>query len=194
MFGIARRAALASPLAFSSLADSARSGRSPLPFSPLPRLRRRRSPAPGPPLFGGGLGSPRPRRPGPRTRLRRLVLVAGLLVLLRLEQIGGVEERALFLADVDEGRLDARQNGFDPAEIDVADGAPVVGTVDQQLDQAVVLEDRHAGFPLASVDQNFALQAVSPGRGGLRRRHGRGRSRRRSTSSVRSADVGPQKP
>ena len=51
------------------------------------------------------------------------------------------------------------QHRLDPAEVDVADGAAMVGTVDQQLDQAVVLEDGHAGLPLAPVDQDLALQA-----------------------------------
>ena len=44
-------------------------------------------------------------------------------------------------------------------EIDVADGAAMIRPVHQQLDQTVVLEDGHAGLPLAPVDQNLALHA-----------------------------------
>ena len=94
--------------------------------------------------------------------LGRLVLrlLDRLLVLVRLEQVGGVEERALLLADVDEGRLDARQHRLDPTQVDVADRAAMVGPVHQQLDQTVVFQDGHAGFPLAPVDQDLALQVM----------------------------------
>ena len=92
-------------------------------------------------------------------------LVGGVLVLIGLEQVGGVEEGALFLTDVHEGGLNARQHRLDPAEVDVADGPPVVGAIHQQLHQPVVLEDGHAGLPLAPVDQDLALQAVRPRRG-----------------------------
>jgi hypothetical protein len=72
-----------------------------------------------------------------------------------------VEEGALLLTDVHEGGLDAWQDGFDPAKIDVPDGTPMVGPVDEKLDQAVVFEDGHAGLPLAPVDQDFALQPMT---------------------------------
>ena len=57
---------------------------------------------------------------------------------------------------------------------------PVVGTIHQQLYQAVVFQDRHAGFPLASVDQDLALQMMpsaaavhrSPAPPALRHRRG----------------------
>ena len=71
-----------------------------------------------------------------------------------------MEERALLLTDVDERCLDARQHGLDPTQIDVADRAPVVRPVDEQLDQTVVFQDGHAGFPLAPVDQDLALQVM----------------------------------
>ena len=90
-----------------------------------------------------------------------LGVLDGLLVLVRLEEVGGVEEGALLLTDVDEGRLDAGQHRLDPSEVDVADRAAMVGTVDQQLDQPVVFQDRHAGFPLAPVDQDLALQVMT---------------------------------
>jgi hypothetical protein len=37
----------------------------------------------------------------------------------------------------------------------------MVGAVDEKLDEAVVFQDRHAGFPLASVDQDLALQVMT---------------------------------
>jgi len=72
-----------------------------------------------------------------------------------------VEECALLLANVHEGGLDAGQDSFDPAEVDVPDGAPMVGPIDEKLDQAVVFEDGQAGFPLAPVDENLALQLMT---------------------------------
>jgi hypothetical protein len=73
-----------------------------------------------------------------------------------------VEEGALLEADVDEGRLDAGEHGFHAAEIDVADGAAMVGTIDEQLDELVVLEDGNARLALAAVDEDLALQAGQP--------------------------------
>ena len=113
------------------------------------------------PLFDRGrLGRLGRRRIGLGLLLGLGVLV-GILVLVRLEEVGGVQEGALLLADVDERGLNARQHRLDPSEVDVADRAAVVGAVDQQLDQAVVFQDRHAGFPLAPVDQDLALQVMT---------------------------------
>jgi hypothetical protein len=69
-----------------------------------------------------------------------------------------VEKRALLLADVHERGLDAGQYRLDPAQVDITDGAAVVGPIDQELDQPIVFQDGHAGFPLAPVDQDLALQ------------------------------------
>ncbi len=69
-----------------------------------------------------------------------------------------MEKRALLLTDVDECGLNSGEDGLDSAEVDVTDGAAVVGTIDQQLYETVVFQDRHAGFPLASIDQDLALQ------------------------------------
>ena len=52
-----------------------------------------------------------------------------------------MEERALLGSDVDERGLNARQYCFDLSEIDVADHAACVGTVDQKFNELVVLED-----------------------------------------------------
>ncbi len=85
-----------------------------------------------------------------------------LLVFLRLEEIGGVEEGALLEAYINERGLNPGQDRFDLAEVDVADAAAMVRPVDEEFDQTVVLENGHAGFPLAPVDKNFALHAWHP--------------------------------
>src|SRR5205807_5971679 len=49
-----------------------------------------------------------------------VVVIGGLVVLLGLDQVGGVEEGALFGPDVDERGLDSRKHGFDRAQVDIA--------------------------------------------------------------------------
>jgi hypothetical protein len=95
--------------------------------------------------------------PGARLSVIRPFFL-GLLVFIGLEQVGGVEEGALFQADVHEGGLDAWQNRFNAAEIDVSNGSPVIRTIHEQFDEPLVLQDRHTGFPLAPVYQDLALQ------------------------------------
>src|SRR5205814_8127296 len=85
-----------------------------------------------------------------------------LVVLVGLDQIGGVEEGALFGADIDERGLDARQDGFHLAEVDVAHRAVGIGTIHQEFNKAVVLQDGHAGLPRVPADQDFALQSMFP--------------------------------
>ena len=113
----------------------------PLPASvaaPRPRPRRRRSrPAERHPLLRPALlGYGRASRGGVRgIGLVGLVgLLLGLVVLVRLQQVRGVEEGALLLADVDEGRLDTGQHRLDPTQVDIADGAAMVRPVHQELD------------------------------------------------------------
>jgi hypothetical protein len=57
-----------------------------------------------------------------------------LLVLVGLEKVGCVQEGAFLQAYVDEGRLDAGQDCFNPSFVNVAYGTPVVGPVHQQFD------------------------------------------------------------
>jgi hypothetical protein len=54
--------------------------------------------------------------------------------------------------------LDAGKHRLDAAQIDIADRTPMVRAIDQQLYQSIVFQDGHAGFPLAPVDQDLALQ------------------------------------
>ena len=88
-----------------------------------------------------------------------------VFVFIRFEEVRGVKEGALFLTDVDKSRLDAREHRLDPTEIDVADRAPMIRTIHEQLHQTVVFQDGHAGFPLAPVDQDLTLQAFLPRQG-----------------------------
>src|SRR5207244_1294633 len=74
------------------------------------------------------------------------VVIGGLLVLLRLDQVGGVEKGALFRPDVDERGLYPRKHGLDRAEVDVAHHAAGVRTIHQELNKAVVLQDRDASL------------------------------------------------
>jgi hypothetical protein len=90
--------------------------------------------------------------------LGRVLLLLWLLVLIRLKQVGGVKEGALFLSDVHKRGLNARKHCLDPPQVDVADCAPVIGTIHQQLYESVIFQDGHASFALASVDQDLTLQ------------------------------------
>ena len=76
-----------------------------------------------------------------------------------------MEKGALLLTDVHERGLDSGEDGSTRAEVDVADGAAVIGTVDQQLDQPIIFQDRHPGLALAPIDQNLALHDANPSRG-----------------------------
>jgi hypothetical protein len=112
--------------------------------------------------FGGDRGVGSRGRSGVFGLVGSLVVLPGLFVLVGLEQIGGVEKRALFVADVYEGGLNAGEDRFDPAQIDVSDHPPMVGAVNQQLDKPVVLEDRDPRFARATVDENLALHKAIP--------------------------------
>src|SRR5690606_10725034 len=73
-----------------------------------------------------------------------LLLLARLLVLLRLDEVGGVEEGALLQADVHEGRLEPGQHRVHAAEIDVPYRPALVRTVVEELDEGVVFQDGDA--------------------------------------------------
>ena len=63
---------------------------------------------------------------------RRPVIVHRILV--RLDEVGGVEEGALFQPYVDECRLHARQDRVDLAEVDVPYCAPKLRPIMKQFD------------------------------------------------------------
>ena len=78
------------------------------------------------------------------------------------DEIGRVEKGAFLGADVDEGGLDAGEHCVDPAEVNVTDHAAGVGTIDQKLNELVVLEDRDPRFARGRVDQDFSFHRCPP--------------------------------
>jgi hypothetical protein len=111
-------------------------------------------------LDGRRLGA----RPAPRSLLAPLALL--LVVVLRRVlvevEVGGVQERGLVRADVDEGRLDAGKDRLDLAQVDVADHAASLRAIDQQLNELVVLQDRDARLALGRVDQDVPFHGLAP--------------------------------
>jgi hypothetical protein len=85
--------------------------------------------------------------------LVRVVLIVGL------EEIRGVEERALLESDIDERGLDAGKDRFYASKIDVPDHATMVRAIDQQLNEPVVLQNGHPRLARGAVDQDLALHA-----------------------------------
>ena len=81
----------------------------------------------------------------------RLVIGVAVLILGKHE-VGGMEERTFFGADVDERGLDAGEHCFDASEVDVADHAAGLGAVDQKFNELVVLDDGDPRFARVRVD------------------------------------------
>ncbi len=73
------------------------------------------------------------------------------------DEVGRVEEGALLHADVDECRLDSRQHGINLSQVHVANHATVIWTIDEQLDQLLVLQNRHARLTRAGVNEDFSF-------------------------------------
>ncbi len=123
-----------------------------------------------PPLSGAGLAGSRgraarlrrrPRRAprGPRARL--VVLALGEVELVARdvgveEDVGDVEERGLLVADVDEGRLHAREHPGHATLVDVADDALVFFTLEVELGDVTVFHQRDAGLAARGVDDEDA--------------------------------------
>jgi hypothetical protein len=83
---------------------------------------------------------------------------AGRLALQRaLPQVGHVQEGRALQADVDEGRLHARQHARHLAQVDVAHQAALQRALDVQLLHGAQLDDGHAGFLRRPVDQDVLL-------------------------------------
>src|SRR5688572_30120713 len=111
-------------------------------------------------LNGRGLGTTAACRRV--VRFRGFVLVVFLVTVLVEHEVRGMEKCALLRADVDERGLNARKNGLDFTEVDVANHPPGFGTVDEELHELVVLEDRDPRFARARIDENFSLHVVRP--------------------------------
>ena len=122
-----------------------------------------------------------------------VVAIVGVVVLFGLEEVGGVEERRFFQADVYKGGLDAGENRVDAAKVDVAEGAALIRAIVEQLDEPIVLEDGHAGLPPATIDENFALHVYEP-RPTVAVRPGPTGTERRRCRSVRGNPTRPTTP
>ncbi len=70
-----------------------------------------------------------------------LVPILRIVIVFGLKEVGRVQVGALLHADVDKRGLDSAEDCFYPAEIYVANGPPVIGPIDQEFDQTVVLEN-----------------------------------------------------
>jgi hypothetical protein len=102
-------------------------------------------------------------RPVPAGRsvavLGRFIIILFVLCLFGIlaDEIGGMEEGALLRANVDECRLNSRQHCFDLSQVHVANHATVVWTIDEELNQLPVLQNRHARFTRAGVNEDFSF-------------------------------------
>ena len=88
-------------------------------------------------------------------------------VLALLEDVGDVQEGGTLEADLDEGRLHARQHALDLAQIDVADDAAAGFALDVQFLHHVAFEHGHPRFLRRDVDEDLLGQpdAVTRGQG-----------------------------
>src|SRR6185437_13521324 len=91
-------------------------------------------------------------RPAPATVAVVVVVIGRLVFVFRLDQVGGVEKGAFFRPDVDERGLYPRKHGLDRAEVDVAHHTAGVRTIHQELNKAVVLQDRDARLACGPAD------------------------------------------
>ena len=96
--------------------------------------------------------------------LLAVVVVVVAVAVVRIDEIGRVEEGTLLGADVDERGLKAGKHCVYLAEVDVADHPAGVGTVDEELNELVVLEDGDPRFARGRVDQDLSFhQWTAPG-------------------------------
>ena len=127
---------------------------------------------------GGPVSSIRRRRPRRRAASspsagRRVGLGAGvvsghgdrqLLVVLEglfggADDVRDVQEGVAFETEVNERRLHPRQDLRDPALVDVADDAARLLALDEDFDDLIVLEDRHAGLVAGRGDDHLLVHA-----------------------------------
>jgi hypothetical protein len=75
-----------------------------------------------------------------------------------------MQEGGALQADVDEGRLHARQHPADAPAVDIADQTAALGALDDDLLHHAVLDHRDAGLGRRDVDQYFFAQGARAGR------------------------------
>lgn len=81
----------------------------------------------------------------------------GFAALLTLPHIGHMQKGRSLKANVDKGRLHARQHARDFAQIDVADETPLQRALHVQLLHRAVLDNRYPRFLWRPIDQNILL-------------------------------------
>ncbi len=81
-------------------------------------------------------------------------------VLAVLPDVGDVQERGAFEADLDKGTLHAGQHARDATEVDVADQAARTGALDVQLLHHALLEHGDARFLRCHIDEDFVHVAA----------------------------------
>src|SRR5688572_3931730 len=98
-------------------------------------------------------------------RLLLLVLIFFLVLVVDgfvVHEIRGVEKRALLRADVDERGLDTGEDGVYPSDEDVTNQPFDVRSVDEQLNELVVLENGNSCFSVYCADEDFAFHRKPP--------------------------------
>ena len=79
-----------------------------------------------------------------------------------VDDVADVEEGGLVQPDVHEGRLHAREHPDHAALVDVADDALVLLTLEIELRDVAVLDERHAGLAAGRVDHEDAAHGGTP--------------------------------
>jgi hypothetical protein len=77
-----------------------------------------------------------------------------------VEYVGGVQECRAIHADIDEGRLHARQYPGNAALINVADQSAAAGPLQKDFLQHAVFDDGSARLMRAGIDQNFGAHGL----------------------------------
>jgi hypothetical protein len=76
---------------------------------------------------------------------------------VRADEVFDVEEGGPLLADVDEGRLHARQDAAHLPHVDVAEGAPLAVPLEVELGDDSVFDERDARLTDVDVDDEDVL-------------------------------------
>ena len=102
------------------------------------------------------------RRHGWRARCaRRVRFRLGMAAVDAAHQVGDMQKRRPVQADVDKGRLHARQHAHDFAQVHIADQAALQRALDLQLLHRAVLDHGDPGFLRRPINQDVLLHGFS---------------------------------
>ena len=87
--------------------------------------------------------------------------LGGIALIAVFPDVGDMQECRPIQADVDKGRLHARQYAFDLAEIDVADDATVAAALDVQILHHAELHHCNAGLLRGDIDEDLIAHGVA---------------------------------